>query len=79
MITVSVTNDFNAPTDLFDGTNLLGSTSLLQHHILTWSNIAFGEHTLQAIHHAASAPATSSVVRVRVDYGGWAIVPAGAA
>jgi hypothetical protein len=74
VISVAVTNDFNAPVDLFDGTNFLGSTSLQQHSILTWSNIAFGEHMLQAIHHASAGLATSSVVRVRVDYGGWAIV-----
>jgi hypothetical protein len=77
LISVSVTNDFDTPIDLLDGTNVLGSTSLQQHHVLTWSNIAFGEHVLQAIHHASSGPATSSVVRVRVDYGGWSIVPAG--
>ena len=79
VISVGVTNDFDARTDLFDGTNFLGSTALQQHHVLTWSNIAFGEHTLQAIHHAASGPATSSVVRVRVDYGGWAIILPGSA
>lgn len=77
-INVAVTNDFNARTDIFDGTNLLGSTSLQQHDVLTWSNVAFGEHVLTAIHHASTGAVTSSVVRVSVEFGGWAMVPPGA-
>lgn len=76
-ISVAVTNDFSAPTDIFDGTNYLGATSLQQHDLLTWSNVAFGEHALVAIHRASTGTVTSSVVRVRVEYGGWAIVPPG--
>src|SRR3954469_9371133 len=64
VISVKVTNDFSAPIDLFDGTNFLGSTSLQQHDLLTWSNVAFGEHTLQAIQRASTGWATSSVVTV---------------
>ena len=76
-IQVSVTNDFNAAIDIYDGTNFLGSTNLKQHDVLTWSNVAFGEHALVAIHRASAGNATSSVVSIRVDYGGWAIVPPG--
>jgi hypothetical protein len=76
-ILVSVTSDFSASTYIYDGTNLLGSTSLRQHHLLSWSNVAFGEHSLWAFHQASIGPQTSSVARVRVEYGGWAMVPPG--
>ena len=79
LISVAVTNNFSAQIDLFDGSNFLGSTSLQQHDVLTWSNISFGEHTLQAIQRASTGAITSSVVRVRVDYGGVAIVLPGSA
>jgi hypothetical protein len=79
VIAVTVTNDFSAPIDLFEGTNFLGSTGLQQHDLLTWSNIDFGEHALQAIQRASTGSATSSVVTVRVEYGGWAVVLPGSA
>ena len=78
-ISIAVSNEFSAPTDIYDGTNFLGSTSLQQHDLLTWSNVAFGDHALVAIHRLSTGPLTSSVVRVLVGYGGWAIVPPGAA
>ena len=71
-ILVAVLSDFNARTEIYDGTNLLGFTSLPQHHMLIWKDIDFGEHALVAIHRAATGPITSSVVRVRVAYGGYA-------
>jgi len=77
VISVAVSNEFDAEVELFDGDFRLGSTNLRAHDVLTWSNVAFGEHALAAIQHASAGPATSSIVRVRVDYGGYAIVKPG--